>query len=184
MPVQRGKDADGPFFRWGRTGRKYRYRTGDERGRDRARARAVLQGRAAQAKAPKSDTPAKRSERRRGSARNKPGTASGSRGGIRISEATEKTLRDNQDKVPDDARQAAESVLAEARKELDSEDTARLDAARQRVEQEMHKIAEILYKSQPDTEGAAGAQTASSEQAASGGDDVIDAEYTEDKGNS
>lgn len=94
MPVRRGKDSDGPFFQWGRSGRKYRYRTGDERGRDRARARAVLQGRAAQAKAPKSGTPAKRSERRRGSARNKPGTASGARGGIKISEATEKTLRD------------------------------------------------------------------------------------------
>ena len=51
-------------------------------------------GPAAQAKAPKSATPAKRSERRRGSARNKPGTASGSRGGIKISEATEKTLPD------------------------------------------------------------------------------------------
>ena len=94
MPVRRGQDKDGPFYQWGRSGKRYRYRRGDDRSRDRARARAVLQGRAAQAKAPASDTPAKRSERRRGSARNKPGTASGTRGGIRISKATEKTLRD------------------------------------------------------------------------------------------
>jgi hypothetical protein len=94
MPVRRGTDSDGPFFQWGRGGRKYRYRKGNDRSRDRARARAVLQGRAAQSKAPKSGTPARGSERRRGSRRNKPGTASGTRGGIRISEATTKTLRD------------------------------------------------------------------------------------------
>ena len=94
MPVERGQDKDGPFLRWGRAGRKYRYRRGDERSRARARARATLQGRAAQAKAPKSSTPAKGSERRRGSSRNKPGTASGTRGGIKISKATEQTLRD------------------------------------------------------------------------------------------
>jgi len=93
MPVERGQDSSGPFFRWGKSGKKYRYRTGDEAGRDRARARAVLQGRAAQAKAPKSATPAKRSERRRGSARNEPGSASGTRGGIQISKATEDALR-------------------------------------------------------------------------------------------
>jgi molecular chaperone DnaK len=91
----------------------------------------------------------------------------------------EKTLRDNQDKLPDDVRQAAEGVLAEARKELDSEDAARLEAARQRVEQEMHKVAEILYKSQ---EEGAGASEAPAQEAASEGEDVIDAEYTEEKG--
>jgi molecular chaperone DnaK len=92
----------------------------------------------------------------------------------------EKTLRDNQDKLPDDVRQAAEGVLAEARKELDSEDAARLDTARQRVEQEMHKVAEILYKSQ--AEAGAAASAAPAEEAASEGEDVIDAEYTEEKG--
>lgn len=94
MPVRRGTDSDGPFYQWGKGGRKYRYRKGDDRSRDRARARAVLQGRAVQSKAPKSDTPARGSERRRGSRRNEPGTASGTRGGIRISESTEKTLRE------------------------------------------------------------------------------------------
>jgi molecular chaperone DnaK len=93
----------------------------------------------------------------------------------------EKTLRDSQEKLPDDARQAAEGVLAEARKELESEDAARLEAARQRVEQEMHKIAEILYKSQAEA-GGAGAEAGPAEEAASGGEDVIDAEYTEEKG--
>jgi molecular chaperone DnaK len=92
----------------------------------------------------------------------------------------EKTLRENQKKLPDDVRQAAEAVLAEARKELDSEDVARLDAARQRVEQEMHKVAEILYKSQ--AEAGTGAKAGPAEEAGSEGEDVIDAEYTEEKG--
>jgi molecular chaperone DnaK len=95
---------------------------------------------------------------------------------------TEKTLRDSADKLPEDERKRAEEALAEARKDLDSEDAARLDAARQRLEQAAHKIAELLYKGQqaggpaePAQEGAAGDRPK--------GDDVIDAEFTEEKGN-
>ena len=93
----------------------------------------------------------------------------------------EKTLRENAEKLPANVRQAAEAVLAEARKELESEDAGRLDAARQRVEQEMHKVAEMLYKAQagPETGEAASSRTESS---SGGGEDVIDAEYTEEKG--
>lgn len=46
-----------------------------------------------QGKAPKSDTPARRSERRRGSRRNKAGSAATGRG-ITFSAATTSTLRD------------------------------------------------------------------------------------------
>lgn len=46
-------------------------------------------------KAPRSDTPAKRSERRRGSRRNEPGSAASGRG-ITFSEATTKSLRTKQ----------------------------------------------------------------------------------------
>jgi molecular chaperone DnaK len=91
----------------------------------------------------------------------------------------EKTLRENTDKVPEDVRQRLEGVLGEARKDLESDDVARIDAARQRVEQEMHKVAELLYKSQTEGQPAAGASGP-----ATGGsdadDDVIDAEYTEE----
>jgi molecular chaperone DnaK len=93
----------------------------------------------------------------------------------------EKTLRENTDKVPEDVRQRLEGVLGEARKDLESDDVARIDAARQRVEQEMHKVAELLYKSQTEGQPAAGASGP-----ATGGsdadDDVIDAEYTEEGG--
>jgi hypothetical protein len=53
MPVERSKDSDGPFYRWGKTGAKYRYTTGDARSRERAKARAARQGRAAKASMPR-----------------------------------------------------------------------------------------------------------------------------------
>jgi hypothetical protein len=66
-------------------------------------------------KAPKSDTPARRSERRRGSRRNKSGSASTGRG-ITFSAATTSTLRDkvrehNDDYGADASKRATLSML-------------------------------------------------------------------------
>jgi molecular chaperone DnaK len=93
----------------------------------------------------------------------------------------EKTIRESGDKLPEEEKKQAEEVLKEAKADLESDDLARIDAANQRVEQAMHKIAEVLYKAQS-AEGAQGPQEPA--EAASGGDDgdVIDAEYTEEKG--
>jgi len=93
----------------------------------------------------------------------------------------EKTLRDNQDKLPEELRKSAEGVLAEARKDLEGDDTARLDAARQRVEREMHKVAEVLYKSQTAPGGSGAGAEPGAQTGGGGDDDVIDAEYTEEK---
>jgi molecular chaperone DnaK len=97
----------------------------------------------------------------------------------------EKTLSENRDKLSEADRTRAEGVLAEAKKDLDSDDAARLDAARQRVEKEMHGIAEALYRAQTASGGAAPGAAPGEGAAAGGkpGEDVIDAEYTEDKGN-
>jgi hypothetical protein len=84
VPVKRGSDDRGPFYRWGDSGKRYRYTPGNEASRKRARDRAVLQGRAAQSKAPASDTKAK----------NKAGSAATASGKITISAATDKALRD------------------------------------------------------------------------------------------
>jgi molecular chaperone DnaK len=95
----------------------------------------------------------------------------------------EKTLADNRDKLPEADRTRAEGVLAEGRKDLESNDAARMDAARQRVEKEMHAIAELLYRAQ--TAAAGGAPEGGAPGGAGGGasdGDVIDAEYTEEKG--
>ena len=99
----------------------------------------------------------------------------------------DKTLADNRDKLPEADRTRVEGVLAEARTDLDSNDAARMDAARQRVEKEMHAVAELLYRAQTEAGAAGGGPDAggagSSGGAAAGAEgDVIDAEYTEDDG--
>jgi molecular chaperone DnaK len=95
-----------------------------------------------------------------------------------------KTLTENADKISAEDKQKVETALSEARSALESDDAAVLDAARQKVEQSMHAVAEALYK----TQGAGDAGSASADGAppsgsggSSGGDDVVDAEYTEDK---
>ncbi|MBW2270050.1 MAG: molecular chaperone DnaK [Deltaproteobacteria bacterium] len=94
----------------------------------------------------------------------------------------DKQLNENGDKLPEAERTGIETALQDARKELESDDPARLDAARQKLEQELHKLAEVLYKAQTANEGTA-PETA---DAAPGGDEpedaeVVDAEYTEEK---
>lgn len=49
MPVERGKDTVGSFFRWGTSGKKYYYTSGSARSRDYAREKAARQGRAIKA---------------------------------------------------------------------------------------------------------------------------------------
>ncbi len=94
----------------------------------------------------------------------------------------EKTLRENGEKLSDDVKGPAEEAVKAARADLESGDTGKLDAAKQRVEQAMHKVAEVLYKAQG-AETAGAAPGAGPEPPKKGGDDVIDAEYTEEKGN-
>jgi molecular chaperone DnaK len=100
----------------------------------------------------------------------------------------DKTLRDNAEKIDAADKQRVEAALADARKALEGEDPAALDAAQRRVEAELHKVAEALYKSQ----AAAGAASpgaapgpesggSGSPGAEQGGEDVIDAEYREEK---
>jgi len=92
----------------------------------------------------------------------------------------EKTVREQADKLPEAEKKSMEEVLASAKEDLASDDVGRITAAQQRVETGMHKVVEILYKAQ-------GAGTAADAGAAAGGEkkaegDVIDAEYTEEKG--
>jgi molecular chaperone DnaK len=104
--------------------------------------------------------------------------------------STEKTLRESGEKIPEPERKELEEALAAARGDLESEDVARLDAARQRVEQAAHKAMELLYKAQRGegaesgaAGGAGGPQGGPDGSGGRGGDDVIDAEFTEEKGN-
>jgi chaperone protein DnaK len=92
-----------------------------------------------------------------------------------------KTLAENSDKVSADDKKKLEDALAEARTKLESDDVAAIDAARQKVEQSMHSIAELLYKAQGAGDaGAGGAPPSGADAGAKSGDDVVDAEYTEE----
>ena len=99
----------------------------------------------------------------------------------------EKMLAENAEKLSDADTQGVKSAMEDAKKDLESEDPAKLDAARQRVEQELHKVAEVLYRSQAPEGQAAGAAGGNgspgpSEGGASDEGEVVDAEYTEEKG--
>lgn len=50
MPVQRGKDSKGPYYRWGKNGKKYHYTSGNKSSRDRAKKKAWIQGKAIHAR--------------------------------------------------------------------------------------------------------------------------------------
>jgi molecular chaperone DnaK len=92
----------------------------------------------------------------------------------------EKMLADNAETLPEGEKQALQSAIDEAKKDLESDDVARLDAGRQRLEAALHKVAETLYKAGA-TGGGDAAESAAETKAE---DDVIDAEYTEEKGDS
>ena len=94
----------------------------------------------------------------------------------------ERTLEENKEKLSAEEKQTVDEALAEAKKDLDSDDLARLDAGHQRLEQALHKIAETLYKEQGGPSGPAGAPDGASDGSADADDDVVDAEYTEEKG--
>jgi molecular chaperone DnaK len=93
---------------------------------------------------------------------------------------SEKTLTESGEKLAESERKAVTDAIESAKQDLESKDAAKLDAARQRLEQELHKVAEALYKAQtsegagPAGGGAGGATGAASEEG-----DVVDAEYTE-----
>ena len=94
----------------------------------------------------------------------------------------EKTLGESKDALDPEEKSSLESVLAEAKTDLESGDGDKIDAAYQRVEAELHKVAEKLYKAQ--AEGTAETGDASDAAAPPPDDDVIDAEFTEEKSDS
>src|ERR1700710_22947 len=83
----------------------------------------------------------------------------------------EKTLKDDGDKVPAEARAEAESAIAEARTALGGEDAAALKTAGDRLTQVAMKIGEAMYKAQAQTEASPAAD------AAKPGEKVVDAEF-------
>jgi molecular chaperone DnaK len=96
----------------------------------------------------------------------------------------EKTLKENGEKLEADDRQSVEDVLTSAREDLATDEPAKLDAALQRLEAEMHRVAERLYKAEdaaPAQDSGADPMGGGEQKAGPADEDVIDAEYTEEK---
>ncbi len=97
----------------------------------------------------------------------------------------EKTVGENGEKLSDSDKKSIEGVIAEAKQNLESGDVAVLDSTRQRLESELHRLAETLYKAGAEEQtGAPPAGDADGADSSSADDDVIDAEYTEEKNDS
>ncbi len=99
----------------------------------------------------------------------------------------EKTVTENEAKLDEADKTSISSAIEDAKQDLESGDPAKLDAARQRVEAALHKVAEKLYQNSDAPGGAAGGTGPSASGGSEGSgsdDDVIDAEFTEEKGDS
>jgi len=89
--------------------------------------------------------------------------------------STEKTIRDNEGKVPEAEKLAAEQAIAAARTAMEGQDTAAIQAAAEALSQVAMKLGEAMYKAQ-----AAEEAPASGEQpGAKPNDKVVDAEFEE-----
>jgi len=87
--------------------------------------------------------------------------------------ATEKTLKELADKVPDDSKAENEAAIAAAKKALEGSDIDEIKSATEALQAASYKLAEIVYSAaqEVDAEAAAGEPTADT------GEDVVDADY-------
>jgi molecular chaperone DnaK len=102
--------------------------------------------------------------------------------------SVEKTLREQGDKIPPSERGDVENAVADAKKALDSNDKGQMDAARERLTQVSHKLAEQMYRATAPPSGTGAAGGAGSRAGAGAGqggngrasdDNVVDAEYVD-----
>ena len=88
----------------------------------------------------------------------------------------EKTLKENGDKVPADAKSEAEAAVTAAKSALEGDDADALKQANDRLTQVAMKIGEAMYKAQSET---ASADPAAAPGSAAQGEKVVDAEFEE-----
>ncbi len=90
-----------------------------------------------------------------------------------LANATEQTISEIGDKLPEDTKKNAEEAIAEARKALEGTDLEAIKAAQEKLQQAGYKLAEVAYSTEQ-AQGAAGADAASQ----GGNDDgPIEADY-------
>lgn len=101
--------------------------------------------------------------------------------------STEKSMRDLGDKLEDSLKSDIESKIQELKKAMEGEDVNAIQTATDNLSQASHKLAEKLYQQQSQSEAQTGASGAAGEEQTAGqqkqqdDEDVVDAEYTEQK---
>ena len=88
--------------------------------------------------------------------------------------STEKTIRENGDKVPADERAAAEALITEARSAMENGDVEAINAAAEKLSQAAMKIGEAMYKAEQ-----AAPKAEAGPEATKPNDKVVDAEFEE-----
>ena len=99
---------------------------------------------------------------------------------------TDKSFQELGDGLSEEEKKELEQALEEGREALKSDDPGKIDSATERITAVSHKLAELMYKKQQEEAsagaGEGGAEGQAPEQGNStSGDDVIDAEFTEQK---
>jgi len=108
---------------------------------------------------------------------------------------TEKSFKEFKDRLSDDERKELEESLEEGKQAVKGEDFGKIQGSMDRITKASHKMAELMYKQAAEggaSEGADGfgaggaaegegeaAESSGTQQKKDGGDDVIDAEFTE-----
>jgi molecular chaperone DnaK len=91
---------------------------------------------------------------------------------------TEKFLKDNEDKVPADAKEKVNSAILEANEALKGEDTAKIKAAVEKLSQESQAMGAAMYASANAAGGGEGASAGGAGTPPK--DDVVDAEIVDE----
>ena len=99
---------------------------------------------------------------------------------------TDKSFQELGDGLSEDEKKELEQALEEGREALKSDDPGKIDVATEKITAVSHKLAELMYKKQQEeasqSAGEGGQESPTSEQGNStSSDDVIDAEFTEQK---
>src|SRR5215510_8351948 len=98
--------------------------------------------------------------------------------------SVEKMMKEHGDKISGEEKSNVETALADAKKALEGTDIAAMNAARERLTQASHKLAEVMYKASQTPPPGAGPSAAGPGDGAAGeqkkkDEGVIDAEYVD-----
>lgn len=95
--------------------------------------------------------------------------------------ATTKSIKDLGDKVTDEEKKEAETIIDALKELVKGDDKDAIEAKTKELTDLSAKLAERVYAQQGGAEGAAGAAAGSEEAKSASGDDVVDAEFEEVK---